>query len=140
MARWPFVMAVAFVVSLAAPTFAAENESNSEARRKKYDLTGVRRVGDVVRIEGHLEVGGHLNFTEKDAVKRVAMNVSADLLYAEKLLRAPAKTRDQLRSIRQYDRFDAAAANTNLGFPNRDDCSLSRASVGRPPCSALGVH
>lgn len=78
----------------------------SQAARpgKTYLLEARRNVGSLSRVVAALEVSGDYKTTEEDKLKRIKMNLLANVTYDERLLELPAAANGPIRSVRFYDK------------------------------------
>lgn len=131
--NWSVVCAVVGALAAAGdrPARAAE----------KYDLVSQPAVGQTVRVEVQLDVGGDLTLADEGKTRKLKMSVAGKLVYDEKILLPNSASRLARRSVRYYDqaaaviKIDDGGAEPTLDKTRRlivADSSGGRATLFSP--------
>lgn len=88
---------------------------------EKYDLVSQPAVGQTVRVEVQLDVGGDLTLADEGKTRKLKMSVAGKLAYDEKTLPPDSANRLARRSVRYYDQAAAVIKIDNGGVEPKLD-------------------
>jgi hypothetical protein len=113
------------------------NSQELNANKEKYEFHNARAPGQIDRVKVQLKVAGEGVSTKDGKEQREKMNVDCNLEYDEKTLETPSNVQNVSRSVRYYNRVDAAIVVGESQFKPvlRPERSLVAAEIS--PKSAL---